>query len=156
MSAKQRTEKQFAEWMQAHSSIALKIARSFERSVDSQADLLQEILLQWWRSIPRYPAGAPAAPWLYRVSLHVALTWQRRESRRSRLIDHHAIFSELIATIPQSRADDVAGVDLADLYRRSDNSGPRNVRSSSCTWMASRMRKSQPPQEFQSMPLAAG
>ena len=55
MSAKQRTEKQFAEWMQAHSSIALKIARSFERSVDSQADLLQEILLQWWRSIPRYP-----------------------------------------------------------------------------------------------------
>lgn len=116
MSAKQRTEKQFAEWMQAHSSIALKIARSFERSVDSQADLLQEILLQWWRSIPRYPAGAPAAPWLYRVSLHVALTWQRRESRRSRLIDHHAIFSELIATIAQPRAGYVAGVDLADLY----------------------------------------
>jgi RNA polymerase sigma-70 factor (ECF subfamily) len=110
-------DKQFEAWMRAHSDIALKIARSFERSIDAQADLLQEILLQWWRSIAIYPAHAPPKPWLYRVSLNVALTWQKRESRRSRALDRTTLFSELIEKTPQPSKESSASRDLvAELY----------------------------------------
>ena len=70
---------QFAGWMREHSSIAVRTARSFEFDTEGQADLLQEILVEWWRSIPNFPSSGNPRQWLYRVSLNAALTWQRRE-----------------------------------------------------------------------------
>lgn len=109
-------EEQFAEWMRAYSAVAIKTARAFERSADAQADLLQEILLQWWQSIQHFPPEAHPKPWLYRVSLHVALTWQRRESRRSRLIDRHAVFSDLVEETARPDEGYQSPELLAELY----------------------------------------
>ena len=109
-------ETQFASWMGEHASIAVKIARAFEFNREGQADLLQEILLQWWRSIPNFPKSANARSWLYRVSLNVALTWQRGETRRGRVIDRAAPFAQLVETVAQPVGSfDRHAID--DLYR---------------------------------------
>lgn len=87
--------------MGEHSSIALRTARAFEFDTEAQADLLQEILVAWWQSIRNFPTSANPRQWLYRVSLNAALTWQRRECRRGRVIDRSAPFAQLIESVTQ-------------------------------------------------------
>ena len=57
------------------------IARSYAAAADRD-DLLQEILLQLWRSLPRFERRSSPDTWLYRVALNTALTWKRRQQRR--------------------------------------------------------------------------
>ena len=109
-------ETQFAEWMREHSAIALCTARTFEFDNAGQADLLQEILVAWWRSIRNFPVSGNPRRWLYRVSLNTALTWQRRESRHRRVIDRAAPFAQLIEKTAQP-ADRVDREAINDLYR---------------------------------------
>jgi RNA polymerase sigma-70 factor, ECF subfamily len=109
-------ETQFASWIREHLSIAARIARAFEFNRDGQSDLLQEILLQWWRSIPNYPQTGNPRSWLYRVSLNTALTWQRRESRRGRMIDRSAPFAQLVEMVAQP-VDSFGSDSVGDLYR---------------------------------------
>ena len=92
---------QFSQWMREHSSIALRTARAFEFNAEDRADLLQEILVAWWRSILNFPVSGNARQWLYRVSLNTALAWQRRESRRRRVIDRAKPFAQLVEQVPQ-------------------------------------------------------
>jgi RNA polymerase sigma-70 factor, ECF subfamily len=114
--SRQRQEAQFAKWMSEYSSIALRTARAFEFNPEGQADLLQEILLAWWRSIPNFSASANARHWLYRVSLNAAFTWQRHECRRARVIDQTAPFAQLIEGIAQP-VDPVDRDAIKELYR---------------------------------------
>jgi len=94
-------ETQFASWMREYAFIGVRIARAFEFDRDAQGDLLQEIFLQWWRSIPKLRRAGNPKPWLYSVSLNVAITWQRREARRGRVIDRAAPFAQLVENVAQ-------------------------------------------------------
>jgi RNA polymerase sigma-70 factor (ECF subfamily) len=113
---RQQQDTQFGEWMREHSAMALRITRGFEFDTADQADLLQEILVAWWRSIPNFPPSGNARQWLYRVSLNTALTWQRRECRRHRVIDRAAPFMQLIESTAQP-VDPVDRDGINDLYR---------------------------------------
>ncbi len=115
MATPAKQETQFASWIREYSAIAVRIARAFEFNQENQADLLQEILLQWWRSIQNFPNGANPTSWLYRVGLNAAMTWQRRESRRGRIIDPSAPFAQLIHTAAQP-VDSSGRHAIDDLY----------------------------------------
>lgn len=112
---RQEQDTQFAQWMREHSAIALRTARGFEFDPADQADLLQEIVVAWWRSVPKFPVSGNARPWLYRVSLNIALTWQRHECRRHRVIDRTAPFTQLIESTAQP-VDAVDGDTINALY----------------------------------------
>jgi RNA polymerase sigma-70 factor, ECF subfamily len=74
----------FLELLAANASRWRGIARVYDRQ--GAADLLQEILLQIWRSLPSFRQQAALSTWCYRVALNTAMTWQRSErSRRARL-----------------------------------------------------------------------
>ena len=49
-------------------------------------DLLQEILLQIWRSLSTFKGDSSIDTWSYRVALNTALTWRRSQSRRKKNI----------------------------------------------------------------------
>ncbi len=49
-------------------------------------DLLQEILLQIWRSLSTFKGDSSIDTWSYRVALNTAFTWRRTESRRKQNI----------------------------------------------------------------------
>ena len=49
-------------------------------------DLLQEILLQIWRSLSTFKGDSSIDTWSYRVAINTALTWQRSQSRRKKNI----------------------------------------------------------------------
>lgn len=72
----------FRNWLDAHSAAVLKVARAYTLTADDCQDLLQEILLQVWRSLPNFQGASSPATWSYRVALNTALTWRRNEQRR--------------------------------------------------------------------------
>ncbi|MFT5322572.1 MAG: RNA polymerase sigma-70 factor (ECF subfamily) [Planctomycetaceae bacterium] len=78
-------ESQFMNWLGEHGSSVVKVARAYTLTSEECQDLAQEILLQAWRSLPKFEGKASAATWFYRVALHTAMNWQRKDRpRRSR------------------------------------------------------------------------
>jgi RNA polymerase sigma-70 factor, ECF subfamily len=74
-------ESQFRRWLDEHAGLLFKVVRSFTTSPPDSEDLLQEILLQVWLSLPSFRAESKATTWLYRVALNTALAWKRKETK---------------------------------------------------------------------------
>ena len=74
-------ESQFRQWLDEHAGLLFKVVRSFADGPHDSDDLLQEILLQAWLSLPNFRAESKATTWLYRVALNTALAWKRRETK---------------------------------------------------------------------------
>lgn len=85
----------FLAWLDEHGSAVMKVARAYTLTNEECQDLAQEILLQAWRSLPNFQGRANAATWFYRVALHTAMNWHRkdkpRRSRQQPLIEIHAV-----------------------------------------------------------------
>jgi RNA polymerase sigma-70 factor, ECF subfamily len=80
------------------------IARAYDRA--SADDLLQEILLQIWRSLPSFQGSSSLATWCYRVALNTALSWQRSErARRGRLPIRDGFSPSLVAAPASEKRD---------------------------------------------------
>jgi RNA polymerase sigma-70 factor, ECF subfamily len=75
-------EQRFAAWLEAHSAIPRQLSRAYAPESADEADLHQEMLVQLWRSVPRFRDEAKPSTWIYRVCLNTGLTWRRTEGRR--------------------------------------------------------------------------
>jgi len=69
-------------WLDEHASSVMKVARAYTLTSEECQDLAQEILLQAWRSLPNFQGRAGAATWFYRVALHTAMNWKRKDKPR--------------------------------------------------------------------------
>jgi RNA polymerase sigma-70 factor (ECF subfamily) len=72
----------FKTWLHEYGGTVLKIAPAYTLAAEECQDLVQEILLQLWRSLPQFQGRASASTWVYRVALNTALGWHRKEGRR--------------------------------------------------------------------------
>jgi RNA polymerase sigma-70 factor (ECF subfamily) len=74
----------FESWVREHAGLMLRVARAYTVAEEDRQDLLQEILLQLWCSLPRFEGRAKESTWIYRVALNTALAWRRADARRRR------------------------------------------------------------------------
>ena len=95
-------EAQFKRWVSEHGGAVLKVARAYTRTAEDGQDLVQEILLQLWRSAPQFEGCASEFTWVYRVALNTALAWRRRE--RLRRTRHEPSLKELDCLAAESEA----------------------------------------------------
>ena len=72
----------FRRWFDQHLGLMLKVVRGCAATPQDQDDLLQDILLQLWSSIPAFRCEAKESTWIYRVSFNTAMAWRRGERRR--------------------------------------------------------------------------
>lgn len=72
----------FMNWLGEHGAAVMKVARAYTLTADECQDLAQEILLQAWQSLPKFEGKASPATWFYRVALHTAMNWQRKDKPR--------------------------------------------------------------------------
>lgn len=76
----------FVALLEEHKKILFKIASSYARQAADREDLIQEMVLQLWRSFGSYDERQRFSTWMYRVALNVAISYYRRETRRTRVV----------------------------------------------------------------------
>jgi RNA polymerase sigma-70 factor (ECF subfamily) len=91
--ARQVSQVRFVELLEEHKKILFKIANGYSRPGADQEDLVQEMVLQLWRSFDRYDPALRFSTWMYRICLNVAISYCRKETKRRRtlLLDLEAI-----------------------------------------------------------------
>lgn len=99
----------FLALLEAHRRILYKVARIYGQTTADRDDLVQETIVQLWRSFPRYDAQFRFSTWMYRIALNVAISFQRRESLRHRHLDPAGDrVLEVIGEVNVEPAEDVA------------------------------------------------
>jgi len=73
----------FGTLLNEHRRIVYKICNAYCPNRDDRDDLAQEIVTELWRSFGSFDGRARFSTWLYRVALNVAISFNRRERRRT-------------------------------------------------------------------------
>lgn len=68
----------FHQILEQHKGIFFKVAKTYCRDEHDRQDLLQEIMIQVWKSLHRYNENYAITTWLYRISLNVAISFYRK------------------------------------------------------------------------------
>ena len=72
----------FSNLIEEHKGILYKVANAYCQDETDRQDVIQEIIIQLWRSVDRYDQQYRMSTWIYRIALNVAISFYRRESRR--------------------------------------------------------------------------
>ncbi len=76
------SEKEFVALIETHQRILHKVANLYCDTREARRDLVQEMMLQAWRSYGNFRAASEFSTWLYRVALNTAISNLKKESRR--------------------------------------------------------------------------
>jgi len=84
------TEQQaiFDAWLRDHAAILHHVANGFASGADRH-DLMQELMLALWRSVPAFRAASQPSTFIFRVTHNAALTWKRAERGYRRRLDSY-------------------------------------------------------------------
>ena len=72
----------FLSVIETHKGIIYKVANSYCKDTENKKDLVQEIVLQLWKSFDSYNNQFKHSTWIYRIALNVAISYYRKEERR--------------------------------------------------------------------------
>ncbi|MFA6957131.1 MAG: RNA polymerase sigma factor [Thermoanaerobaculia bacterium] len=99
----------FLRLLEEHKGILYKAANAYCRNPEDRLDLVQEMVIQLWKSYPRYDDRLRFSTWMYRVAMNVAISFLRSTTRRDRdtvSIDHPDIIDFAAADRSMSGAGD--------------------------------------------------
>src|SRR5947209_2965625 len=74
----------FVALVEAHKRILYKVANAYCNDREERPDLIQDIVVQLWRSFDRYDDQLRFSTWMYRIAMNVAISFHRSEGRRVR------------------------------------------------------------------------
>jgi RNA polymerase sigma factor (sigma-70 family) len=94
-----KKEENFVRIIELHRGIIYKIAHSYCKNEEDRKDLVQEIVIQLWRSIDTYNGVYQYSTWIYRIALNVAISFYRKENKRTLGL---APFTESILYLPEA------------------------------------------------------
>jgi RNA polymerase sigma-70 factor (ECF subfamily) len=72
----------FVRLLEEHKRLLYKVASAYCADSEDRRDLVQEIVIQLWRSFPRYDDRLKFSTWMYRIGMNVAISFLRGEGRR--------------------------------------------------------------------------
>lgn len=70
--------------LEEHKRILYKVAAAYCADAEDRRDLVQEMVIQLWRSFPRYDEQLRFSTWMYRIGMNVAISFFRSEKRHRR------------------------------------------------------------------------
>lgn len=76
------TESEFLKQIEAHKGILYKVSRIYFEQETDREDLVQEIILQSWKSLPSFQGKSAFSTWLYRIALNTAIVYFKKEKKR--------------------------------------------------------------------------
>ena len=96
----------FVSLIERNKGIIYKISRAYCHDRDERKDLVQEIMIQVWKSFDRYDGRASYTTWIYRIALNVSISYYRKEKRRK--LSHDPVsggYMDIIDNIPLDETD---------------------------------------------------
>lgn len=81
----------FTTLLEQYQGILFKIARSYCPDKSERADLIQDMMLQVWRSLPDYNERFAKSTWMYRICLNTAISHYRKSKTRHK---HIVLFND--------------------------------------------------------------
>lgn len=79
------TSEQFLSIVNTHKGIIYKVANAYCKDAEDRNDLVQEIMIQLWKSFNNYDEQFKYSTWMYQIALNVAISFYRKESRRQKV-----------------------------------------------------------------------
>lgn len=80
-----RLHQEFHQIIAQHKGILFKVARTYCQNDDDRQDVLQEMMIQIWKSLPKYNDTFAITTWLYRICLNVSISFYRKSAIRQHL-----------------------------------------------------------------------
>lgn len=74
----------FLALLEAQKRTLYKVAYIYCRDEEDRRDLIQDMVVQLWRSFERFDGRSSLTTWTYRVAMNVAISHRRGEGRRIR------------------------------------------------------------------------
>ena len=71
--------------IEVNKGIIYKVANSYCRNDEDRKYLVQEIVIQLWKSFDNYDNNFKQSTWMYRISLNVAISFYRKEHSRRKI-----------------------------------------------------------------------
>jgi RNA polymerase sigma-70 factor (ECF subfamily) len=72
------SEQEFLAQIRDNQGIIFKLVGLYAQDAEEKKDLCQEIIYQAWKGWPGFRGDAKFSTWLYRISLHTLLSYQRK------------------------------------------------------------------------------
>ena len=76
-------EQEFEQLVRTHKATIYAVCYLFSKDQDEVADLFQECLINLWKSWAGYEGRSDVKTWVYRVSLNVCVSLDRKRKRHS-------------------------------------------------------------------------
>lgn len=90
------TDDDFIELLEKYKKLIFKIANLYSQSQEDRKDLVQEIILQLWKALPKYDNAYALSTWIYRIALNVSISFYRKQTTRSKTQNNYKEFYDLI------------------------------------------------------------
>jgi len=78
-------ESEFERMVRENRSTIYTVCYMFSNDQDEVADLFQEVLINLWKSLPSFEERCDVRSWIYRVSLNVCISLDRKK-RRNKMV----------------------------------------------------------------------
>jgi len=75
---------EFVRLLEEHKKILYRVVNGYCSNPSNRKDLAQDIVVQLWKAFDRYDDAKRFSTWMYRIALHVAISWYRSETRRAK------------------------------------------------------------------------
>ena len=79
-------ENDFLNLITAQKRVIYKVCYIYANNQDELNDLFQEVVLNLWKSFPRYRGDSQLSTWVYRISMNTCITFVRHSSTRPNTI----------------------------------------------------------------------
>lgn len=95
------TKYNFLETLKQHEKILFKVSNAYCKDTEDRKDIVQEIIIQLWKSFEKYNPNYKFSTWIYKIALNVAISHYRKETKRKsfftninddliHIADHHS------------------------------------------------------------------
>lgn len=102
----------FIEYLEGYKKLIAKVARIYCKDSEERKDLIQEIIIQLWKSFPKYDKTYSISTWTYRIAINVSISYLRKATSRKNNHNDYLQQNELMQT-----EDRVTDEKLEQLYR---------------------------------------
>lgn len=107
----QEVEKKFVALLTEYQQVIYKVCYVYASGNDTLNDLYQEVVINLWKSFPRFRGESKVSTWIYRIALNTCISFFRKSAARPSVVPIHMDLEANLA----DRDDKMA--QLHELYR---------------------------------------